>query len=115
MPNGEPYSKYQNNLVNYLRNIPYVLFSNRHDSNGDLTDVEEIYFATLNASYQMLTIDMLISRTFAYINNRLAKPNEFENILLDPSKNVLTNQNSSMTFGGTGINFLQGLPQSQSI
>jgi hypothetical protein len=27
----------------------------------------------------------------------------------------LTNQNSSMTFGGTGINFLQGLPQSQSI
>jgi hypothetical protein len=100
---------------NFYRNIPYKLYVNNADCKGDLDDIDEIYFKTLDAFKQMLPIDLLISRTFGFVNANIAKKFDIEKTMLTATKNIITTNNSQTQYGGNGLNLSQGLSQSDQI
>jgi hypothetical protein len=100
---------------NFYRNIPYKLYVNNADCKGDLDDVDEIYFKSLDAYKQMLPIDMLISRTFAFVNQNIAKKFNIAQTMLTATENLIETNNSQTQYTGSGVNLGQGVTQSQAI
>ncbi|MDR2458421.1 MAG: hypothetical protein LBD41_08145, partial [Clostridiales Family XIII bacterium] len=76
---------------------------------------DEIYFKSLDAYKQMLPIDMLISRTFAFVNSNIAKKFNITEKMLTATDNVLETNNSQTQYSGNGVNLSQGISQAQQI
>jgi hypothetical protein len=63
----------------------------------------------------MLPIDMLISRTFAFVNKQIAKQFHINDTMLTATQNIIETNNSQTQYTGSGVNLSQGVSQSTQI
>ncbi|MDR0675775.1 MAG: hypothetical protein LBF97_01895 [Elusimicrobiota bacterium] len=58
---------------------------------------------------------MLISRTFAFVNNSVSKNLGIAKTMLTATENLIQTNNSQTQFGGNGVTLASGASQAQSI
>jgi hypothetical protein len=63
----------------------------------------------------MLPIDMLISRTFAFVNANISKNFNIGKKMLTATDNLIETNNSQTQYTGSGVNLSQGVSQAQQI
>jgi hypothetical protein len=63
----------------------------------------------------MLPIDMLISRTFAFVNANISKNFNISKKMLTATDNLIETNNSQTQYTGSGVNLSQGVSQAQQI